>query len=294
MAFEKIVLVTRKTRLMELIARFNTRAQAKFYIEHSGGDFAEYEREDAAYAKALTAVRQSLEVGLKVQLIDRELSPTFLFAPTDIVVTLGQDGLVANTAKYVGGQPLVAINPDPERFDGVLLPFAVAQARALFVNTVHRFQGGRPQPGEDDQPVDAPADLAHQELTFFQGFTIAALAALPQLQVIQLHGFADGGVPECPQALVVVSPGAAPAGAAEAAQVSERLGALFGSDKVLLYPRDTRRYGAQRNVQGRAVAVAGRATFLHIELSHTLRTRLSDDGALRRAFIAAVIGGGAQ
>ncbi len=130
MAFEKIVLVTRKTRLMELIARFNTRAQAKFYIEHSGGDFAEYEREDAAYAKALTAVRQSLEVGLKVQLIDRELSPTFLFAPTDIVVTLGQDGLVANTAKYVGGQPLVAINPDPERFDGVLLPFAVAQARA--------------------------------------------------------------------------------------------------------------------------------------------------------------------
>lgn len=171
---------------------------------------------------------------------------------------------------------------------------AVAQARALFVNTVHRFQGGRPQPGEDDQPVDAPADLAHQELTFFQGFTIAALAALPQLQVIQLHGFADGGVPECPQALVVVSPGAAPAGAAEAAQVSERLGALFGSDKVLLYPRDTRRYGAQRNVQGRAVAAAGRGTFLHIELSHTLRTRLSDDGALRRAFIAAVIGGGAQ
>lgn len=130
MAFEKIVLVTRKTRLLELIARFNTRAQAKFYIEHSGGDFAEYEREDAAYNKALTAVRQSLELGLKVQLIDRELSPTFLFAPTDIVVTLGQDGLVANTAKYVGGQPLVAINPDPERFDGVLLPFAVAQARA--------------------------------------------------------------------------------------------------------------------------------------------------------------------
>ena len=37
---EKIVLVTRKTRLEGLIERFNTRAQAKFYIEHSGGDFA--------------------------------------------------------------------------------------------------------------------------------------------------------------------------------------------------------------------------------------------------------------
>ena len=130
MAFEKIVVVTRKTRLAELIERFNTRAQAKFYIEHAGGDFGEYEREDAVYKQALTAVQRSLELGLKLQLIDRELSLTFLFAPTDLVVTLGQDGLVANTAKYIGGQPLVAINPDPERFDGVLLPFAVAQARA--------------------------------------------------------------------------------------------------------------------------------------------------------------------
>lgn len=130
MAFEKIVIVTRKTRLMELIERFNTRAQAKFYIEHAGGDFGEYEREDAVYKQALAAVHKALELGLKVQLIDRELSPTFLFAPTDVVVTLGQDGLVANTAKYVGGQPLLAINPDPERFDGVLLPFQVGQARA--------------------------------------------------------------------------------------------------------------------------------------------------------------------
>jgi hypothetical protein len=34
---------------------------------------------------------------------------------------VGQDGLVANTAKYVGEQPIVAVNPDPERFDGILL-----------------------------------------------------------------------------------------------------------------------------------------------------------------------------
>ncbi len=29
-AYEKVVLVTRKTRLAELVERFNTRAQAKF------------------------------------------------------------------------------------------------------------------------------------------------------------------------------------------------------------------------------------------------------------------------
>jgi NAD kinase len=125
--FEKVVLVTRKTRLAELVERFNTRAQAKFYIEHAGGDFAEYEREDEAYQRSIDVVRRSIEIGLKIQVIDRALVPTFTFLPQDLVVTLGQDGLVANTAKYVGRQPVIAINPDPERFDGILLPFLPQQ-----------------------------------------------------------------------------------------------------------------------------------------------------------------------
>jgi NAD kinase len=125
--FEKIVLVTRKTRLAELIERFNTLAQAKFYIEHAGGNFQEYQLEDEAYKQSANVVRRSIEVGLKVQEIDRELVPTFMFLPADLVVTLGQDGLVANTAKYVGKQPVIAVNPDPERFDGILLPFLPGQ-----------------------------------------------------------------------------------------------------------------------------------------------------------------------
>lgn len=128
--FEKIVLVTRKTRLAELIERFNTLAQAKFYIEHAGGNFQEYQLEDEAYRQSADAVRRSIEVGLKVQEIDRSLVPTFTFLPVDLVVTLGQDGLVANTAKYVGKQPVIAVNPDPERFDGILLPFLPDQAKS--------------------------------------------------------------------------------------------------------------------------------------------------------------------
>src|SRR5215475_15865348 len=120
--FEKIVLVTRKTRLAELIERFNTLAQAKFYIEHAGGNFQEYQLEDDAYRRSAEIVRCSLEVGLKFQEIDRALVPTFTFLPEDLVVTLGQDGHVANTAKYVGKQPLVAVNPEPEIFDSILLP----------------------------------------------------------------------------------------------------------------------------------------------------------------------------
>lgn len=125
--FEKIVLVTRKTRLAELVERFNTLAQARFYIEHAGGDFKEYVLEDDAYRRSAELARRSIELGLKIQEIDRDMAPTFTFLPEDLVVTLGQDGLVANTAKYVGRQPIIAVNPDPERFDGILLPFLPKQ-----------------------------------------------------------------------------------------------------------------------------------------------------------------------
>lgn len=143
MAFEKIVIVTRKTRMEDLISRFNTRAQAKFYIEHAGADFADYEREDTTYKKSLEKLRAELEVGLKVQILDRELTPTFLFSPQDLIVTLGQDGLVANTAKYVGAQPIIAVNPDAARFDGVLLPFAPNKARTAALSVlkgIHRVR----------------------------------------------------------------------------------------------------------------------------------------------------------
>ena len=127
--YKKLIIVTRKTRLQELIERFNTHSQAKFYIDHADGDFADYERENEAYRRSLDVLRSSLDFDIPQQLVDRSLVPTFQFHTEDLVFTLGQDGLVANTAKYLHGQPIVAINPEPSRFDGILLPFAPEQAR---------------------------------------------------------------------------------------------------------------------------------------------------------------------
>jgi NAD kinase len=127
--YKKLVIVTRKTRLQELVERFNTQSQAKFYIEHAGGDFADYEREDDAYRRALDELRRSLEFEIPQQLVERHLVPTFQFTKDDLVFTLGQDGLVANTAKYAGNQPIIAVNPEPARFDGILLPFAPEDTR---------------------------------------------------------------------------------------------------------------------------------------------------------------------
>src|SRR5258706_1803722 len=121
----KIVLVTRPTRVAELVARFNTVSQARFYIEHQGADFKDYLREDETYHHALVQAQASLALVGRVQTVDRAFLPTFVFGPDDTVVTLGQDGLVANTLKYLNGQPVLGVNPDPARWDGKLLPFKV-------------------------------------------------------------------------------------------------------------------------------------------------------------------------
>ena len=41
----KVILVVRRTRLDELVARWNTLDQARFYVEHLGADFSDYLQE---------------------------------------------------------------------------------------------------------------------------------------------------------------------------------------------------------------------------------------------------------
>src|SRR6267143_1164098 len=102
----KLILVTRPTRLAELTARFNTVAQARFYVEHLGADFSDYQQEDETYRGALREVQTLLARLGRLQTVDRGFVPNFLFGPEDFVVALGQDGLVANTLKYLNGQPV--------------------------------------------------------------------------------------------------------------------------------------------------------------------------------------------
>lgn len=130
-AERKVVLVTRKTRLEELVAKYHTLAQARFYIEHLGADFTDYVEENMAYSRSLHQVSEALRSWGRHQVLDRAHLPNFVFSPDDIVVALGQDGLVANTMKYLEGQPLVGINPEPSRWDGLLLPFGPDHLEAL-------------------------------------------------------------------------------------------------------------------------------------------------------------------
>ncbi len=127
----RIVLVTRRTRLEELIKQFNTLAQTKFYVEHLGADFGDYEQEHQCYTTQREACLAELAKLGKVSEIERSFLPNFLFRPDDTVVVLGQDGTVANTLKYLAGQPCLGVNPDPARWDGVLLPFRAADLEEI-------------------------------------------------------------------------------------------------------------------------------------------------------------------
>ena len=122
-ADRKFVLVVRPTRLDDLVVRFNTVQQAQFYVEHLGADFSDYQREHDAFVAERRRTVATLEQWGRYQVIDRSFLPNFIFGPSDIVVALGQDGLVANTMKYLDGHPLIGLNPDAGRYDGVLLPF---------------------------------------------------------------------------------------------------------------------------------------------------------------------------
>lgn len=122
----KVVLVTRRTRFEDLLTRFNTREQARFYVEHLGADFDDYIREHENYQQARRLVVGALEAHGRYQVIDRTYLPNFIFGANDVVLALGQDGVVANTLKYLDGQPLAGINPDVNRWDGVLLAWEPA------------------------------------------------------------------------------------------------------------------------------------------------------------------------
>lgn len=121
MSFERAIIIRDKTRLEQLIERFNSKAQAKFYIERSEGDFEYYEVENEKFYTSLNRIQETISKQLKYKVIDRLFLPTYIFTEQDLVIVVGQDGLVANTAKYVNGLPIIGVNPDPKSYDGVLL-----------------------------------------------------------------------------------------------------------------------------------------------------------------------------
>ena len=117
----RCVLVERPTEFRDLLARHGTREQARFFLEQRGLRIADVEERHLRYEETRARVLGAIPREWRSATVERGDLDRFLFADDDIVVVLGQDGLVANVAKYLDGQPVIGLNPEPDRFPGVLV-----------------------------------------------------------------------------------------------------------------------------------------------------------------------------
>ena len=76
--------------------------------------------------------------------VERSDLARFAFSPEDVVVAVGQDGLVTNVAKYLHAQPVIGSNPDPGRNPGVLVHHPPEATRAILAS-VGELRSGRLQ-----------------------------------------------------------------------------------------------------------------------------------------------------
>src|SRR5678816_975173 len=85
-------------------ARHGTEPQVRFFLEQRGQTLDAVRRRHERWMGALDAVSQAIPAGWRRARVNRPELSRFLFEPGDLVVATGQDGLVANLAKYLQGQ----------------------------------------------------------------------------------------------------------------------------------------------------------------------------------------------
>ena len=139
----RCVLVERQTEFRDLLARHGTREQARFFLAQRGLALAEVEERHLHHEELRAQVLGAIPPEWRTATVLRPDLDRFLFAADDIVLVLGQDGLVANVAKYLDGQPVIGLNPEPDRFPGVLVnqpPEAVADLCADLMAGRSTFQ----------------------------------------------------------------------------------------------------------------------------------------------------------
>ncbi|WEO94698.1 NAD(+)/NADH kinase [Streptomyces sp. FXJ1.172] len=127
----RAVLVHRTTEYEELVARHGTHGQAAFFLASRGRDIEEVAERHRRAHRALAEVSAAVPLTWRQARVERGDLDRFLFAPEDVVVVIGQDGLVANAAKYLTGQPVIGIDTDPGRNPGVLVRHRPADAAKL-------------------------------------------------------------------------------------------------------------------------------------------------------------------
>jgi hypothetical protein len=139
----RAVLVHRRTELDDLLLHHGTWQQAAFFLRTRNRDIEEVERRHAMQEAAMTIVSASIPLDWRRGQVERTDLARFGFGVEDVVVAVGQDGLVANVAKYLTGQPVIGLNPDVERNTGVLVRHLPEAAKNLLMVAASPSIGSR-------------------------------------------------------------------------------------------------------------------------------------------------------
>lgn len=133
----RAVIVHRRTELDEALATHGTHGQAAFFLRNRGRSIDELETRHDRVQSALAAIAAGIPVDWRRGRVERTDLSRFLFEPGDVVLAVGQDGLVANVAKYLDGQPVIGVDPEPGRNAGVLVTHSPDAAVPLMRAAAH-------------------------------------------------------------------------------------------------------------------------------------------------------------
>ncbi len=95
----RVVVVHRQTEFDELVARHGTPGQAAFFLSTRGRSMEEVKRRHELTTESLGEVAAAIPPDWRRGRVERGDLSRFAFDPGDVVVVVGQDGLVANVAK---------------------------------------------------------------------------------------------------------------------------------------------------------------------------------------------------
>ena len=124
----RVILVRRETDLDRIRASYTSAAAARFVLECKGLTLEAVEDTHRRFTEALHRIRAAIPADWRQATILRADVERFVFGPEDVVLAVGQDGLVANVAKYLDGQVVIGIDPFPGTNAGALVRFGVGDA----------------------------------------------------------------------------------------------------------------------------------------------------------------------
>ena len=130
----RAVVVHRRTELDDLLDQHGTRGQAEFFLRTRGRTLDDVQLRHDLQVDALATVSAAIPVEWRRGGVEREDLPRFVFESGDVLLVVGQDGLVANAARYLDGQPVIGIDPEPGRNPAVLVRHAATSAARLLAD----------------------------------------------------------------------------------------------------------------------------------------------------------------